>query len=284
MFSTTTRISFSSFSQVRSLASLACDVYPATNTSISTPSNLIVIHGYLGSKMNWKTMLKRPEYSSMNTYCIDLPNHGNSPHIEPASYDTMIDELLRFMDEQSIETTDILGHSLGGKLAMGFTRQYPERLSRLIVADICPIQYPEDSVQHPVDILNEMNLSLIDSRKAADDMLALNISEPLLRGFLLQNLLFDNKTKTASWKCNLKELVSRRGDYNDFPFQAQPKINTPTLFIRGTESEFTQSHFLPSIHEWFENPQIEAINAAGHWPHISHPKEFASIVEQFLKR
>jgi esterase len=186
------------------------------------------------------------------------------------------------MDEQELDEADIIGHSLGGKIAMGLALHHPTRVSRLVVVDICPVKYPDLNPQsHPVHALARLNLSSVSSRQAADQMLAKDVADPVLRGFLLQNLVVDSKYKSCSWRCNLTELVAQRSHYNDFPF-TPTKLHTPTLFIRGTQSDFTKQEYMNVIPQWFSNFQYASILDANHWPHFTHPKEFVGIVSPFL--
>jgi esterase len=244
----------------------------------TAPENLIIIHGFLGSLDNWQTLAI--EFSkNFSVYTIDMRNHGKSPHTEHHSIKLMVEDLANFMKLNKINTTHLLGHSMGGKVAMQFAINYPEKIDKLIIVDIAPREYKHghDSI---FEALNAIDLSQITRRKEAEDKMMHLVPDFGTRQFLLKNL-----TSTASgaytWKMNLKVL---QNDYNEIV--AQIEYNgiylKPVLFIRGSLSLYIKPADEVEIIEHFVNAKIETIGNAGHWLHAEKPKEFYELVVSFL--
>ena len=128
---------------------------------------LVILHGFLGSSDNWRSMSRRLS-SHFTVYCLDLRNHGQSPHSDAMDYPIMAADLREFVEEQSLAQVFLLGHSMGGKVAMQFAGQYPERVDKLVVVDIAPKAYPPThqsllAALRAVDLRAAKNFSDIDS-------------------------------------------------------------------------------------------------------------------------
>ncbi len=244
----------------------------------TAPDNLIIIHGFLGSLDNWQTLAI--EFSkNFSVYTIDMRNHGKSPHTEHHSIKLMVEDLANFMDQNKINTTHLLGHSMGGKVAMQFAINYPEKIDKLIIADIAPREYKHghDSI---FEALNAIDLSQITRRKEAEDKMMHLVPDFGTRQFLLKNLT-STESGVYTWKMNLKVL---QNDYNEIV--AQIEYNgiylKPVLFIRGSLSLYIKPADEVEIIEHFVNAKIETIGNAGHWLHAEKPKEFYELVVSFL--
>ncbi|MFT4970644.1 MAG: esterase, partial [Chitinophagales bacterium] len=147
---------------------------------------LIILHGLLGSLDNWQTLAKK--YAEQYTvFIIDQRNHGKSPHSDEFSYDIMVEDLLEFCESNFIFTCNLLGHSMGGKVAMQFALTYPDYVDKLIIADIAPVRY-QAGHNEIFKALRKVDLSQIKERKEVDEILATSIPEFGIRQFLMKGL------------------------------------------------------------------------------------------------
>ena len=241
---------------------------------------LIIMHGFLGSGENWRTLSRDVFGVHYSVYTPDLRNHGRSPHDDEMNYDEMADDIADLIIEEGLPTTHLLGHSMGGKLAMQIARKYPAFVDRLIVVDIAPKIYPPEH-NTILAALSALDVGSIRSRKEASEQLAPRIPDPVLRQFLLKNLAIDPETKRYDWIINLSVL---REQYEAIRSDL-PQIGTvthPTLFIRGGRSDYIQDQDWPRIEAAFPNAQLATIPEVGHWVHAEAPQAFTEHVLQFL--
>lgn len=239
---------------------------------------LLVLHGLLGSLDNWNTFA-RQQTAQRAVLALDLRNHGDSPHVDGMSYREMADDVLGVMDELHISACDLMGHSMGGKVAMALALQNPDRVQRLLVVDIAPHAYPPRH-NELLQAMNAMPLAEIRSRKQADEWLAPVVKHPLERGFLLKNL-GRNQDGKFYWQCNLPEITRQYLKISGFPaFDA--RYEKPACFIRGGQSDYVQDQDLPLIREYFPAAELRTIDAAGHLPHVQTPADFTRLTEAFL--
>lgn len=239
---------------------------------------LIILHGLFGSLDNWVTHARQLS-THFTVYLVDQRNHGKSPHAEPWDYPTMAEDLNEFMDQQGIFQTHLLGHSMGGKTVMQFAHDYPDRIDRLIVADMAPKAYPPHHTGI-IAALNNLNLSEIGARQEADSILKKDIPEPGVRQFLLKSLSRESD-QGYSWKFNL-EVITR--DYTNVleEITFDYSFDQPTLFIYGGKSHYVQPQDKEKILEFFPHATFKSIPQAGHWLHAEAPDEFIAITEEFL--
>ncbi len=238
---------------------------------------VILIHGLFGSLSNLSS-LGRYLAESWKIYQVDLRNHGASAHSHLMNLDCMASDIIELMDEQDLTTADILGHSLGGKVAMQTALNYPNRVSQIVVADIAPVQYPP---QHDAVFaaLHALDQAEIKQRSTALSILEDHIDEPNIRAFLLKNLV---RTKTGRYKLriNLSGIFTNYSRLNAIP-RGTPFVK-PVLFIKGAQSDYiTQAHRDPIL-TLFPNASFKMIDAAGHWLHADKPAAFNYLVKRFL--
>jgi esterase len=242
-----------------------------------TGQPLIILHGLLGTLDNWHTHSKRFA-ASYRVLAVDLRNHGRSPHSESLSYETMAADVLELLDDQHIDSAFLLGHSMGGKVAMTLALANPGRVSKLIVVDIAPRSYrPLHDVL--VSALMSLNLSLYQSRHQIDEELAKSIPDRAVRQFLMKNLA-RGESGSFCWKANLST-ISKNDEELSVEITGPEPFSNPTLFIKGNRSEYIVEADTPSIQRLFPRARIDTIEA-GHWVHAEAPDRFAEIVEQFL--
>ncbi len=238
---------------------------------------LVLLHGLFGSYENLAG-IARALTDQWQIISIDLPNHGLSAHSEHMDYTSMVADLAETLDSLQIKHCALLGHSLGGKLAMAFALAYPKRVSQLIVADIAPVNY-QRSHQAVFSGLTAVNLAAISSRSDADKQLAEHITEPGVRQFLLKSL--EKTDSRFRWKFNLAALEQCYNTLLSAPTD-DGSYAGPVLFIKGADSDYILPEHRPEIMRYFPAAQAKIINGTGHWLHAEKPAAFAKLVRDFL--
>jgi esterase len=240
---------------------------------------LIILHGFLGSGDNWKTLGNQFAEDGYQVHLVDQRNHGRSFHSENFSYGIMAEDLLKYLDHYNLKECLLLGHSMGGKTAMEFAVNHPERVVKLLVADIGPKAYP----QHHQDILKALSLldfSEIKSRGRADKVLSEYISDTGTRQFLLKNLYWKEKG-ILGLRINLPILLEKITEVGK-PLSRDSVFEKPTLFLRGERSGYIEGMDKLLIHKHFPKAEIVTVSKAGHWLHAENPSEFYQNVMNFL--
>ncbi len=243
---------------------------------------LIILHGLFGSARNWQG-IARILADDYTVYALDLRNHGGSPHADEMTYELMAADVLEFMNQANIEKTVLLGHSMGGKVAMELALSAPSKVSRLIIVDIAPVEYQHNFDEVLVGLYH-IPLDQVNSRKEADEYLAQKISSLSLRQFLLQNLL-TNSEGGYQWKVNLASIEQNMPKIMDFPLQQKAReFIAPSLLINGGQSTYLTSRHHPLINKLFLKATFHTIPGVGHWPHIEAPQAFMSVINNFLEQ
>lgn len=241
---------------------------------------VIILHGLFGASDNWLTIAKELA-TDFHLLLPDLRNHGQSFHDNTFDYPSMSNDLADFIKEHNVVDPVILGHSLGGKVAMTFAVSHPSLVRKLIVVDIGPKAYPVHH-QQILEGLNSLNLNGIKSRKDADDGLSEYVKEAGERQFLLKNL-GRNGEGNFVWKPNLP-VITREIENVGAPLPAGSAFSKSTLFIRGGKSDYIANEDTQLIKQTFDNSRMVTIRDAGHWVHAEKPAEFLSTVKMFLKQ
>jgi esterase len=240
--------------------------------------DLIVIHGLFGMSDNWNTLGKK-----FSKYCkvhlIDLRNHGRSPHSTDFNYDVMCEDLVEYMQYNTIVNPIILGHSLGGKVAMKFSFTYPNKIYKLIVVDIAPRQYNSDFYKNLLGTLYKLPLEGFEKREDIDKLLSDTFEDKGMRLFLLKNL-YRNEKKEFAWRFNIDVLLEKVSNIQDASF-VSGKLDVPTHFIRGGNSDYINSVDELLIKKHFTNFSICTIEGTGHWIHAEKPERFYNEVMGF---
>lgn len=238
---------------------------------------LIILHGLFGSSDNWGTpaRLLSQDFDVIN---VDLRNHGQSFHHQQHDYPSMADDVLALMDSLEIESCVLLGHSMGGKVAMQLALNHPKRINKLIVVDIAPVAYP----RHHDDIftaLNQLDLANLQSRSQADQLLTPLVPETGVRQFLLKNLS-KQPQGGFQWRCNLSVLQQQYEQISRPP--SGSSFTGSTLFIKGELSHYIKSEYREAVLALFPQAQLKLIAGAGHWPHAEKPELFMRTLQRFL--
>lgn len=241
------------------------------------------MHGLFGTLDNWQTLARRWADAGHRVVSVDLRNHGRSFHSAEHSYELMAQDVQSLFDDLQLgPNTTLMGHSMGGKVAMRFALDFPDRLAKLIVVDIAPRL---SDMAHQDDILaglNAVHLSQLESRQQADEALAQHIPQPGVRQFLLKNL-YRRDDNSFAWRQNLAALTENMVAIGA-EISAPAPFLKPALFIRGGKSDYISAEDkLYGIPPLFPNSQVETIVNAGHWVHAEKPDEVFELVRAFAR-
>jgi pimeloyl-ACP methyl ester carboxylesterase len=240
---------------------------------------LLILHGLFGSGRNW-TAIARALAERWRVLAVDLRNHGASPWDAVMDYRTMAGDVLQLIETEGLDPPVVLGHSMGGKTAMAAALSAPGSVRALIVADIAPVAYARSHEAY-VDVMRGIDLATITRRAEADAALRGAVPEEGVRGFLLQNLLFEDGK--ARWRLNLDAIADNMGALVDFPWSpGAVHYGGPTLFVAGAASPYVAPSHHDAIRGFFPMADIEVIAGAGHWVHAEKSAEFLKVVDEFL--
>ncbi len=240
---------------------------------------IIILHGLFGTLDNWQTIAKKLA-ENYSVYLLDLRNHGRSPHDDTFDYPVMAEDVRMFMEDNWIHAATVLGHSMGGKVAMQLAINYPDLIEKLIVVDIAPKVYVGGH-ETIFNALLGLELSTIIDRKAADLFLQSRIEDFGVRQFLLKNLT-RNKAGGYQWKMNLPVI------YDNYQailgnIEGDDTCDAPTLFIRGAKSNYVADDDLSLIQTYFPNSALQTVENAGHWVHAEAPADLLGKVRAFME-
>lgn len=239
---------------------------------------LVILHGLLGSLDNWVPHAQMLS-TQFKVFLLDLRNHGHSPHADEFNYEAMVADLVEFLQDQKISRTHLLGHSMGGKVAMRFTQLHPGATHKLVVADMSPREYPPRYAAI-LEAMHSLDLTQFQQRAEVDAVLVTAAPDKNIRQFLLKNIGRDGAGKMC-WKPNVPAI---RANYHQVrsALPIEPSFAGPTLFVRGGKSDYIRDADVPRIQEMFPAARLETIATAGHWVHAEAPEEFLRIVTSFL--
>ncbi len=248
--------------------------------SFGSGFSVIILHGLFGSLDNWQTIAKKLA-EKFQVFIVDQRNHGKSPHSNKFNYELMTNDLLQFMQEHGLTKAHLIGHSMGGKAAMQFALSYPDKVEKLVVADIAPSEY-EDRHSSVFDALFAANVSEQSSREAVQKTLRSRLDEDENTvQFLMKNLTRNEVGSGFRWKFNAESLRENY-DVISGEVDGDKPFTNPTLFIKGEKSSYINSSNYPDILRLFPNHELAEIKGAGHWVHAEKPGEFSAVVSEFL--
>jgi pimeloyl-ACP methyl ester carboxylesterase len=237
---------------------------------------LVVLHGFLGSSRNWQAAGKDLS-AAFHVVAPDLRNHGSSPHSEEMSYEAMAGDVLEWLDTQGLSRVSLLGHSMGGKVAMLLACRHPGRVERLIVVDIAPKDYhwPERRVEFAA--LAKIDLAALSTRAEAEKILEPNVPDWALRRFLLTNL---ERRDGGGWRwlANLSVLAREVGRLEKNPLGPGDRFPGPALFVAGGRSRYLGPGDHDGIALHFPGAIIRVLPGSGHNPHMEAREEFVALV------
>jgi len=239
---------------------------------------VIILHGLFGSLDNWQSMAKMLS-ENFSVYCLDLRNHGKSPHTEEFSIPLMAKDVIQFMDDHLLTEANVIGHSMGGKVALEMLNQENELIDMIIVLDIAPKSYPKGHEQI-FKAMFSLDLQSLISRKQADEQLQELIPDYTVRQFILKNL-DRNKVGKFIWKVNLEAIYKNYDEINKEIIFDHPVLNE-VLFVKGSLSKYILDEDEKKIKESLPNASFIEVKGAGHWIHADKPNELLEVINQFL--
>eukprot|EP00002_Diphylleia_rotans_P001179 TRINITY_DN10652_c0_g1_i1.p1 TRINITY_DN10652_c0_g1~~TRINITY_DN10652_c0_g1_i1.p1 ORF type:complete len:313 (+),score=59.23 TRINITY_DN10652_c0_g1_i1:55-993(+) len=257
---------------------------------------LLILHGLFGNAGNWRSLCQKLSMSGRDVYAIDLRNHGASPHTIRMDYISMASDIVRLQEKLQIDRFDIIGHSMGGKVAMMTGLISSASVRRCVIVDIAPISYATKeltqvwaTVPKVIDIMSSFPLHKITDRKSADEMMQQIVPDYVLRQFILQNLISVQSQETQKliwkWRVNLGSIRSNSLELAEF----SPPLNYDVyphsaLFLRGSKSGFIQDQHKPSLAKYFPLYHLVDVQDAAHWIHMEQPNIFLQHVLQYLDK
>ncbi|MFT8394588.1 alpha/beta fold hydrolase [Propionibacterium sp.] len=259
-------------------------------TSIGDGSRTVVfLHGLLGQGRNLAGPARMIS-DVARCLLVDVPNHGRSAWTEEFDYEFIADLIA---DELSVrgaldDPVILVGHSMGGKLAICLTLDHPELVTKLCVVDIAPVSYSDsDYFENLLDAMAGLDLTALDSRGDADRALSTAIPDERVRGFVLQNLHQEQGPRNArpgrwSWLCNLALLRANTDVLSGFPDLSGSHWDGPVLWVSGENSGYVQPEYRPPMHELFPMVKEVVIPGAAHWVHADQPTAFGGVLRDFV--
>ena len=246
---------------------------------------VVLLHGLFGQGRNFTGVAKALADEARVTL-VDLPDHGRSPWSGGFSYLAMADRVADFLAATAPgERWTVVGHSMGGKVAMLVALRHPDVVERLCVVDVAPV--PTSAVSSfgtYVAAMRRVDLAALTDRAAAEQVVATTVPDPTVRGFLLQNLRRDGTGDQARWRwqMNLDLLGDHLPEIADWPGGAPGPYEGPVLWLAGTDSDYVQPAYAPAMRALFPRVRLVRVKNAGHWVHADQPAVFVSALRQLL--
>lgn len=239
----------------------------------------MILHGLFGMSDNWSTLSKQFSEKGFLVYLIDLRNHGRSPHSDDFSFPVMSNDMLELIDDERIESAAIIGHSMGAKTAMWLACEHPQRVSRLLVADMAPRYYTPHH-QSVIAAIHAVDLQHLTSRKEAETILRESLRDEGTIQFLLKNLYWNEKEK-LDWRFNISGIEKNISEMG-IALPGHFRFTGKTLFLRGEKSGYITEADHQDIVKHFPSAVIKTVPGAGHWIHAENPTGFMDAALPFL--
>ncbi len=240
------------------------------------------MHGLFGSGDNWRTIAKNLE-ADYQCIVVDMRNHGRSPHDPKMNFDVMSEDIHELMIDLDLDTASLIGHSMGGKVAMQFALTHPTFVDKLVVVDIAPKNYPPQHtvVIEAIEAIEAIVPEHINERSDAEEIFGRYLGDDQSTiQFLMKNLT-RLQGSGFSWKANMPVIISAYNQLVEEVTSNEP-FKGPTLFIRGEKSRYILTDDLPVIEQLFPQYSLKTISNAGHWVHAEAPEDFTETVQDFL--
>ena len=240
---------------------------------------MMILHGLFGFSDNWQTHAKKlAEY--YRVILVDLRNHGRSDWSDEFSYEIMADDVLELCADLNLKDLILIGHSMGGKVAMHVAAKNEDILEKLVIVDMGIKGYPMHH-DHILEGIHAVKLDNVVARREAEAQMDAHIESNGIKQFLLKNLYWKEKGHLA-WRMNVEVLEQEIPEILK-SFEAD-EIFTPTLFLRGAMSNYVLDEDMDSIEHQFPDMELETIENAGHWVHAEAPNEFLDVLLGFCLR
>lgn len=247
--------------------------------TFGTGPHLVILHGLFGMLDNWQT-LARKWAEGYTVTLLDLRNHGRSFHTDEMNYALMAEDVATFLEAQNIDRCFLLGHSMGGKVAMQTALTYPDLVEKLIVVDIAPRRY-RPGHNDVFAALEAFDPSEVTDRKMAAELMSTYVSSPGVQMFLLKNLAREGGG--FKWRMNLPAIKAAYDQLIGGIGLPGESYTGPALFLRGGKSGYVQDDDWPLIELMFPQARLETVDGAGHWVHAEKPAELMAVVSNFIR-
>lgn len=241
---------------------------------------IVILHGLLGASRNWTT-IGRALQERFDVHALDLRNHGDSPHAESMRWAELVDDLRAYLDANELHEPILMGHSLGGKVAMRFAAAYPERIAKLVIVDIGAKAYPPYH-DREFRAMKSVVVSELGSRKEAEAALAPLIEDWAMRQFLLTNLVRDPATGGFRWQINLEALHASLPQIRMNSLLETDRYAGPVLLVRGGRSKFLDDGDADGMLHWFPHLEERIVPGAGHNVHVEDRRGFLEALMGWL--
>ena len=239
---------------------------------------VVILHGLLGSAGNFGSVQKALAGQGHRVLALDLRNHGASPHAPTMTYPEMAEDVAETLAAHGAWPAAVIGHSMGGKTAMALALRHPAGVSRLLIADIAPVAYPNPPFAKYVEAMRALPLRPGLTRRDTDAALVEAVPEPMLRGFLLQNLRFTEDP--PRWRIGLEAIAAGMADLGGWPAPVG-RYDGPVTVLAGNRSDYVRPESHASFTRLFPHARFETM-AAGHWLHADNPRDFLAAVTRWL--
>lgn len=240
----------------------------------------VILHGFLGMSDNWKTLGTQYSENGFEVHMLDLRNHGRSVQSDEFNYQLMVNDVVEYCEEKNLNSIYLLGHSMGGKVAMFTATQFPDLVEKLIVADI-GVKYYKPHHDEILNGLSAVDFSKKPSRSDVEEILTPFIPDFGTRQFLMKSLYWKEKDQLA-FRFNLNAFVANKDVIGD-ALSEDAIFTKPTLFLKGANSNYILDSDLAEIKHHFPKAELEIISNAGHWLHAENAKDFYDKTMQFLQ-
>ncbi len=244
---------------------------------------VVILHGLLGSARNWRSIARRLAGGGRRVHALDLRNHGQSPWADDTGYAAMAADVERHAAAAGLEAPAVLGHSMGGKVAMVLALTRPASVGALVVADVAPVRY-QSAFGPWIAAMRAIDAGALKRRAEAEARLAPAVPDAIVRAFLAQNLETDGDG--LRWRPNLDALAAGlETDILGFPdLPASARYEGPALFLRGERSDYVRPAHHDAIRARFPAAEFAVVPDAGHWLHAENPRAFLAALDAFLRR
>lgn len=240
---------------------------------------VLVLHGLLGSSRNWRNTA-RALSRDYRVLCVDLRNHGRSPASATMSYVEMVDDVLRLIKSMSLHRPAIVGHSMGGKVAMALALLHPDAIGTPIVIDVAPISYPDRLLHEALRAVDVVGASI---RGDIDRCMSLALLNPVKAGLMLQDA--SSSAAHFDWRSNLANIGLAAHELYSFPESLRSRrYARPLHVVAGSRSDFVERRGPSGFAPMFPFVEMEVVDGAGHWIHADKPTELVDVLCRRLSR
>jgi pimeloyl-ACP methyl ester carboxylesterase len=252
---------------------------PASSDELQGDNPIVIIHGLFGSHRNWHPVADVLA-KQFPVYSLDLRNHGQSPHDDDMSYPAMAQDVAEFINQEGLQSANLIAHSMGGKVAMWLALTQPELIHKLVIVDIAPVSYEHDFAE-VLAAFDAVPLAQLSTRREADEWMAQHLQQFELRQFLLQNL--QRRDGRFHWRLNLNTIKQTMQAITSFPDTRELKsFDKRVLFVGGGQSDYLSRERQQQTRQLFPMASFSMIKNAGHWLHAEQPELFLALIEHYL--